>query len=524
MNASGGPSVTSLCTYTRNRTKSFQRWLNSYAQSARKHGRQIRLVVADQSDTPSDREANVEALRSISKSFQIPCFYAANDEKEEFARQLAKHAGVSTALARFAICHDEKSPGAYGANRNALLLSTVGELTVHATDDTFCALTAAENPRQSLKLTSELKQQELCYLTDEEHSLYENRPDSDDVISAHEQLLGRSLSNCIEQYSSENNSVDLSECKVRFWGRLQPRLIAMTCAGIVGDSPMGTPYWVLLSQGKARDSLVRSEQHYRFSLARQVVSRSVKQLTICDRGWTGGPCEGLDNRQFLPPFTPIQRGEDIIFGLLVELSGSGYLGYLPSLVHHKRPSNHDFRMADVIEYATRSCSYTIMKRILVDCQFPNQLDPAKNLVAVGRTLQDFGSLSRREFHQTMRQKLTTHWQEQIEQIEERLACYDGQPHFWAADLTSCLDSLKSAVNSASVTIGSDMTILDGNSDCLGAMQKYVTDFGMLLESWSDLRKASLELHSRGIQLARPVSAPVIACSVPTGSGKHLQFS
>jgi hypothetical protein len=170
-------------------------------------------------------------------------------------------------------------------------------------------------------------------------------------------LLGKSLNSCVKQHCSEQVALDRARCAVGFWRKPQSAPVAMTATGFVGDSNTA-PYWSLLGHGKSRESLVRSEKDYRFSMSRQLVTRTVNGLTVSDQGWKGAPCEGLDNRQLLPPFTPVERGEDVIFGMLVEFSSSAYFGYLPWMIHHRRTSQHSFRREDLISGATRACSYT----------------------------------------------------------------------------------------------------------------------------------------------------------------------
>lgn len=503
------PPITSLCAYTRDRPQSLQRMLSSCAHSARNHGRQIRFVVTDQSDAPATRRANIESLESTKNTFGIPCFYAAHDEKAHFAKQLAKHSGLEPDLVQFAVCHEENGLPAYGANRNALLLATLDELTLQLSDDIVCQFTRAGDVhagdvQQSLALTSDINPQELCHLTEDEYLSYIGASQSDDIFSIHELLLGKALTSCIKEYSSGQTSVDLGRCDLSFWGKLGPRRVAVTSAGLVGDTAMGTPYWALFSPGKSRETFMSSEAKYRFCLERQIVARVAKELTIAERGWKGGPCEGLDNRNLLPPFTPVQRGEDVIFGMLLEFSSSGYIGYLPWMVHHKRPSNHRFQMDEIVEFATRTCSYNIMKAVLEDSQFPNCSDATENLCAVGRILEEWGALPRKDFEEAVRQKLSHRWLKQIELIEKLLDTHRRQPEFWADDVTKCLTGLRSAVNSQRAVLGSDLAGSDDNVDCLSMMQKYMAKFGALLQVWPALRQASRELHLRGVELARPI--------------------
>ena len=102
--ASNGPQakISSIATPTRNRTEHLREFLQTFAQSARTHDRKIRFVVSDQSDAPSTRQANLELLSKVKKEFDIPCFYAADTDRQEFAKQLSQTAGVPPGVVRFA--------------------------------------------------------------------------------------------------------------------------------------------------------------------------------------------------------------------------------------------------------------------------------------------------------------------------------------------------------------------------------------------------------------------------------------
>ena len=120
---------------TRNRVGSVLAALRSYHTNASMHGRRVRFVVADSSSAP-DQERLASALDVLRKDIDIEVEHLDEAWRANLIRTLADETDCSPDVLRFALYGCETCGTNYGANRNALLLATAGELSVHVDDDT----------------------------------------------------------------------------------------------------------------------------------------------------------------------------------------------------------------------------------------------------------------------------------------------------------------------------------------------------------------------------------------------------
>jgi hypothetical protein len=102
---------------------------------------------------------------------------------------------------------------------------------------------------------------------------------------------------------------------------------------------VGSPIYFLSLHGPSRARLLSSETVYRRALARQQVLRAVTRPTVSDATFCMALNLGVDNRELLPPFTPVQRNQDGVFARILHACFQGGLfGFLPWAVLHQAPS------------------------------------------------------------------------------------------------------------------------------------------------------------------------------------------
>ena len=302
------PQIASMGIPTRNRPDHLERCVTSYAQCANAHARKLDFVIVDSSEEPATRECNLEVLSGIKKKFGTEIRYIGLPEKEEFAGLLIERTGLPPGVVRFALLPGDNYSFDLGGNRNALLLSTIGDLTVQVDDDTVCSLLPRAACR-GLTLTSKYNPTEFWFPENDE-ALSEEERTEEDFFALHEQLLGRSVGSCVEQYAAGNPI--FAEVGADFFRRLEPGggKVFMTALGVYGDSGMGSSTYFLKLDGDSRDRLLRSGSVYQNVLARHQIIRAATGLTITDGSYCMGLNLGIDNRGFIPPFIPVQRNED----------------------------------------------------------------------------------------------------------------------------------------------------------------------------------------------------------------------
>ena len=85
--------------------------------------------------------------------------------------------------------------------------------------------------------------------------------------------------------------------------------------------------------------MVASLDAYQSAFRCREVVRAVRRPTVADSPFCMTPCFGFDNRFILPPFFPVQRNSDGIFGLMLHRCGTGSrTGFLPYVVVHEPDS------------------------------------------------------------------------------------------------------------------------------------------------------------------------------------------
>src|SRR5205807_727613 len=124
--------------------------------------------------------------------------YAGLEEKIDFANRLSAEHNLPPHVINFALL----GPGGFlnytGANRNALLLHTTGDLVFSADDDTVGSL--YEVPEQMDGLSFFLSEEpiESWFFPDRETALNSVRQIDEDALSIHERWLGRDLTGCLD--------------------------------------------------------------------------------------------------------------------------------------------------------------------------------------------------------------------------------------------------------------------------------------------------------------------------------------
>jgi hypothetical protein len=487
--------ITSIAIPTRNRADKLKIAVESYARCCKKYRQDVSFYIADQSDHKKAQRATLDVLTSAKEQFGYPIYYAGFEEKEKLARSLAAHTGHPFDLVHFAVGNDEGCPKAYGANRNALLLSTIGFLTLQTDDDGQCRIKASPEWKAGLTLTSKFSALRWYFPTAPEVESLEHGFADGDIFSVHQQLLGKSLAQCIERHSH----LDLEGTANSFFAHQAPPVVCATMLGTAGGSGIGTSFWSLIQDEKARASLLRSEEHYRYAISSQELIRFAANPIISDGAFCGGLNLGLDNRQLLPPFMPVQRNEDVLFGQLMRLGSCGYFGFPPWITLHTGPAT-TMNTDDLRQFAARvPCGHIIEALLKELAPRPKHADPAKNLVDIGKKLIDFASGPLPDFEERLRLMLMRRASLLISKLQSHLNEYNREPEFWASDVDMCVAAIEEAMESKESIVASDLCPYFPEEVARPLLQRLIRRFGELLTIWADLRQAAQELQDSGWQ-------------------------
>jgi hypothetical protein len=215
---------------------------------------------------------------------------------------------------------------------------------------------------------------------------------------------------------------------------------------------------------------------------------------------------GCDNRNLLPPFLPVKRGEDVLFGLTMwKCFENSVFGHLPWALLHAPVEPRKFWPGELF----RSASGSDMAKLLIDClqSFDggaNQRDGSEQLRALGQHLMTLGSLNLPEFAEFTRLQAKHTNSVFIALMEEYLQKYGESAAFWAADVKKYRDLVCQALMRPDYWIPLDLVSGRGLEETQALAQRLVYKFGQLLYWWPDMVEAARDLRTQGHRMAVPV--------------------
>jgi hypothetical protein len=509
MSISDGSSPAPIATVgipTRNRMGSMLRCLESYIVNSKEYGKTSDFVVMDDSDFPGHRAATIARLQSLRKKYGVTISYAGLRERARFAALLAHHENLPSEVTAFALLNPTRAAFSAGSCRNALLLHTVGDIAISVDDDTICRWVPSERLKDSLMLGSDWDPSEAWFFADARSIRKAMPPTTGDFLGTHERLLGKSLDLCLRT-QPERCHLDLQRIEESFFENSAgsvPRVVT-TNGGIAGENGLdGTEsYWFL--QGESHERLMASEESYRLALAGRYVIRVPRQVTISRKTFVSGANLGFDNRSLLPPFFPVHRLDDEMFGLcLRKTRPSYYFGWLPWTVLHLPPARRlprpDAWMVNVLSLSVQD----ILPPLISSLPGTERVEDENQALGLfGKQVEELGRLSLTDFVQRVRLQLFESITGKLMLLNERIRDYGYQPGYWADDVGRYVNLASKALVIEDLVVPRDLLRGKDREGALRDLQNLVLLFGQVLQIWPHLVQAATELRRRGIRLAMP---------------------
>lgn len=505
--SSSSGSITAIALPTRNRPKTLERAIRSYVENIREYGRSPRFVVADDSESRLVQSQNRTILGVLKRCYGAKISYAGIDERAAFVEKLARETDVPAAILRFAIMNSPGFLPSHGACRNSLLLDTIGELVLQTDDDTICKI--GDPPQSSTKLafTALPDPTQFWFFPDYESALNSVEFASRDFLGLHEQMLGKSLADCSSSFSVKDWDIDAIDVDFICGMKGRDGHVRATFAGIVGDSGIGKSCFYLFCEEPSIKRLTVSEELYRAAMMSGQVLRTVTKPTVSVGGHCAGANVGLDNRTLLPPFMPVQRGEDTVFGKLLWGSfWTDYVGFIPSVIVHHSPNIRSLSSPLLWNELTALMTNDIIGTV-ISLFYTQSLrgypGGGSGLEALGIYLTELGQMAPQDFQEVIRIALWQSIAPRLIRLEKHREKHAHKASYWAKDLERCLNAQRLALAEESFGTPVDLIPQDGTTG-VPSLQRLVLALGELLRYWPRIVEAAAHLSRRGEKLAQPI--------------------
>ena len=485
---------------TRDRPESLRAALASFAENGRAHGREVEYVVADSAATPEVAARNRSAAAEVAARYGVRMTYIGPAEKIAYAAALGARAGVPAAVAEFAIGNPDGYPITVGGNRNALLLHGAGDLVAQVDDDTRARFAAVPGQLPGLALTSLDDPSEMWFPGTDEPTMPDRVVVARAYASLHEELLGKTVAACVEERRRE--ALDVAGASARFFRRLDPHgRVRVTQIGCAGDTGTGSMWFLLVEAGRSRERLFASEERYRRAFTGRQIVRGPPRASITDGMFCMTMSVGLDAREILPPFLPVQRNSDGLFGVMLRLCVPGaFSAFLPWVTEHTPPEPRSASFDAFFESLGHTASEDALLCLIAASHVErDRIDPRVSLRALGATLERWASWPLAELEELVRVHVLRARSLDVALLDDALRRFRRTPAYWARDVDEALSRLRAALPKPALGLPADLVAAFGDAEGREANRRMVRRFGELLRCWPDLWDAALALRHEGVR-------------------------
>jgi hypothetical protein len=205
---------------------------------------------------------------------------------------------------------------------------------------------------------------------------------------------------------------------------------------------------------------------------------------------------GLDNRELLPPFFPVGRNEDGIFGRMMERCIPGACtAHLPWSIAHLPPGKR--------AYQTDAARRNRVSDLVMACISNWPGSPAARtaegaLPSLGRHFLELAGLGAVALCEELRHELRKAASLRIQRCEALLKKHQDSPEFWANGVRRQIHLVRDGMMDPAFLVPCDLPCAE--EDAPSRVCELILSFGRLLSSWPAMIQAAAQLRSRGIEL------------------------
>ena len=454
------------------------------------------LYVVDDSKTTESISENKAIVMRLAAGIQSPFKYFGRDQQDALMNDLSKRLPEHEDAIRFLIDHNKwRNHWTSGLSRNLALLLSCGHRLVMIDDDTICEVYDA--PQQKPNISFSDQPREADFFDNEKEWAHLRQPLNPDPVKRHMQCLGMSFSEALNTLGPTHlKPASFKKATALEISELQPDSpVLMTECGSLGCPGTENNTWLPDIASESLKKMLASKVKTTLSLTRRKVWLGRNNPHFAPRS-NMSQITGFDNREMLPPYLPIERGEDRLFGNLLDfIFPSGLtLDYPWAIPHLPRPERKwrakdlDFTPADsfpmffvaaILKHKSYCLSASTLDRYLNLSAWFNNLAkaPAESLAAIYRDtrLSDGSQL--------------------LLQLNDLLSKSDSTPVDWQNYLRNGIRQINVDLDKSSradAPVKGLPVTLQGE-ELINFWKDVWAGFAAALNAWPEIRKAATEV-------------------------------
>lgn len=454
------------------------------------------LYVVDDSRKEENIARNRELVAEAAFGLKTPVQYMGQPEQQKLLSQLAAKLPQHEESIRFLADQSRwRDHWTSGLARNLALLLSCGRRLVMLDDDTICDVFEPGKIQPGITI-SELPRDADFFATEHEWKGHRQALNPDPV-ARHMQCLGLPLANALKVFGQDQlKPAGLSSASTKMLNKLRPtsRVLVTEC-GSLGCPGIDSITWLPDMPAKSIRHMLASPEKVHNALYSRMVWAGRLQPHFGARP-NMSQITGFDNREMLPPYLPVMRGEDRLFGYLLSFIFPHDLSLdYPWAIPHLPIPKREWTDNDRKFTHGPSFPYYFPDRLLGQASDCHAVDPIERLRMLSTCFADMAASSDKHLFENDRDSALRSISEQIKHLSQLLEETKDAPQEWQDYLQDGIKELGASLGNIS---GDDYPVkgwpanLEGD-ELIEFWQNTWAGFGNALQAWPDIRDAAAEL-------------------------------
>ena len=456
------------------------------------------LYVVDDSREEANIARNRELVAEAAFGLKVPVQYMGQSEQQKLIASIAARVPEHEASIRFLTDQSRwREHWTSGLARNLALLLSCGRRLVMLDDDTICDVYEPGNTRQDISVSNTPRSAD--FFANEQEWLSYRQGLNPDPINRHMQCLGLTLSEAIDKFGESNlKQAGLAKADVEMLNALSgSSKVLVTECGALGCPGTSSNTWLPYMSEVAMQQMLASESKTHHALNTRMVWNGRLQPHFQSRP-NMSQITGFDNREMLPPYLPILRGEDRLFGIMLDFiqPSSVSLDYPWAIPHLPMPAR-GWTKEDQDFTVGASFPYYFDEEIMghaVRCQAAGT---EARLADLAFWFKDLSATPASKLFENHRDLTLRNISEQLQLLNDLSEKAGNAPQEWQEYLKQGIAQLGAslgAVSSNDLPQQGRPSFLE-NDELIQFWKQTWDEFAQALEAWPAIREAAKALHN-----------------------------
>ena len=455
-----------------------------------------RLYVIDDSRKAENISKNQELVEAFSSIMETPLRYFGQDEQQalmdDLSKRMPEHESAIHFLADQSRWRDHWTAG---LNRNLALLLSCGHRLVMMDDDSICNV--YDPPQLKPNITFSDDPRDADFFASEQDWAHWHQPINPDPVSRHMQCLGLPFSEAVAVLGQGNlKPAGLRNATTLQISELEPDSpVLMTECGSLGCPGTTRNTWLPNMSENSLQRMLKSGEKTTNALTRRKVWSGRNHPHFAPRP-NMSQITGFDNRHMLPPYLPIMRAQDRLFGYMLDFifPSAVTLDY-PWAIPHLPIPEREWQNKDLNFTPADSFPGFFFEMILENKSSCLSDSPADRLANLSAWFKKMSTASSKSLGDMYRDTRLSDDSDQLEQLSGLLTATEEAPVNWQNYLRNGSKELNRDLEVASRPDFAVKGLPKGmeGEELIGFWRDVWAGFADALNAWPEIRQAAAEI-------------------------------